>query len=127
VFHPRHLSRRSVPGFSLIEILVVLVIVVALSAILANNFLGHSNSKNGKAHTPMERAHDTECMNNVHQVHLGIVAAQSSDADGKYPDTLVELKLPKEMLRCPVGKEPYVYDPSTGRVYCPHPGHQNYQ
>lgn len=116
-------------GFSLIEILVVMVIIVAISAVMFNVYLGHSkNAPPGKAHNPMERAHDTECMNNVHQVHLAIMAAQAGDTDGKNPASLSELPgLPKEMLTCPVGHVPYVYDPATGAVHCPYPGHENFQ
>jgi prepilin-type N-terminal cleavage/methylation domain-containing protein len=115
-------------GFSLIEILVVMVIIVILSAVTYSVFFGHAKgAPPGKAHNPMERAHDTECMNNVHQVHLAIMAAQAGDTDGKNPASLEELKLPKEMLSCPVGHVPYVYDPATGQVHCPYPGHENFQ
>jgi prepilin-type N-terminal cleavage/methylation domain-containing protein len=119
---------RARPGFSLIEILVVMVIIVILSAVTYNVFFGHAkNAPLGKAHNPMERAHDTECMNNVHQVHLAIMAAQAGDTDGKNPASLEDLKLPKEMLTCPVGHVPYVYDPATGEVHCPYPGHEKFQ
>ncbi len=115
-------------GFSLIEILVVLVIIVILSSITYGVLLGHNkNAPPGKGHNPIERAHDTECINNVHQVHLAILAAQAGDTDGKSPASLEELKLPKEMLSCPVGHQPYVYDPATGQVHCPYPGHENFQ
>ena len=113
-------------GFSLVEVLVVCLVLIALAAWLSASYLG--KSKNGeKAHTPIERAHDTECMNNIHQLVLGVQTIQSSDPDGKPPQSLTELKFPQSMLSCPVGHEQYVYDPATGRVYCPHPGHQNFQ
>jgi prepilin-type N-terminal cleavage/methylation domain-containing protein len=115
-------------AFSLIEILVVMVIIVILSAVTYNVFFGHSkNAPPGKAHNPMERAHDTECINNVHQVHLAILAAQAGDTDTKFPGSLQELKLPPEMLACPLGHQPYVYDPTTGEVHCPYPGHEKFQ
>jgi prepilin-type N-terminal cleavage/methylation domain-containing protein len=121
-------SLRKRPGFSLVEILVVMVIIVILSAVTYSVFFGHAkNAPPGKAHNPMERAHDTECINNVHQVHLAIMAAQAGDTDGKNPASLEELKLPKEMLICPVGHVPYVYDPATGQVHCPYPGHEKFQ
>jgi prepilin-type N-terminal cleavage/methylation domain-containing protein len=119
---------RSRQGFSLIEILVVMVIVVILSSITYSVFFGHSkNAPPGKAHNPIERAHDSECINNVHQVHLAILAADAGDTEGKHPASLDELKLPKEMLSCPVGHQPYVYDPATGEVHCPYPGHEKFQ
>ncbi len=123
--------RNRVPrrnAFSLVEILVVLVVIMILSAITYSVLFGHSkNAPPGKGHNPMERAHDTECINNVHQVHLGIMAAQAGDTDGKNPASLEELKLPKEMLSCPMGHVPYVYDPATGEVHCPYPGHEKFQ
>jgi len=119
---------RARQGFSLIEILVVMVIIVILSAVTYSVLFGHSkNAPPGKGHNPMERAHDTECINNVHQVHLAILAAQAGETDGKNPASLEELKLPKEMLSCPMGHVPYVYDPVTGQVHCPYPGHENFQ
>lgn len=125
--HPGNLLRHR-RGFSLIEILVVMVIIVALSAVTYSVFFGHSkNAPPGKAHNPVERAHDTECINNVHQVHLAIMAAQAGDVDGKNPPSLDGLGLPKEMLSCPVGKVPYSYDPNTGEVHCPYPGHEKFQ
>ena len=27
---------------------------------------------------------------------------------------------------CPVGEEPYDYDPTTGQIHCVHPGHERY-
>ncbi len=115
-------------AFSLIEILVVMVIIVILSAVSYNVLFGHSkNAPPGKAHNPIERAHDTECINNVHQVHLAILAAQAGDTDTKFPASLQELKLPSEMLSCPVGHQPYVYDLITGEVHCPYPGHEKFQ
>jgi hypothetical protein len=112
----------------LIEILVVMVIIVILFAVVSGVLFGHNkNAPPGKGHTPTERAHDVECMNNVHQVHLAIMAAQAGDTDGKNPASLQELKLPAEMLTCPVGKVPYVYDPATGEVHCPYPGHEKFQ
>jgi len=29
-------------------------------------------------------------------------------------------------LKCPVGGEPYQYDPSSGRIWCIHPGHEKF-
>lgn len=115
-------------GFSLIEILVVLAIIVVLSAITYNVYLGHSKgAPPGKAHSPIERAHDTECIENLHSVRLSIEAYHTGDTDAKFPDSLSQLKeLPPELRVCPEGKEPYRYDPLTGEVHCVHPGHEKY-
>ena len=122
------IQARGRQGFSLIEILVVMVIIVILSSVTYSVFFGHNkNAPPGKAHNPIERAHDSECINNVHQVHLAILAADAGDTEGKHPVSLNELKLPKEMLSCPVGHQAYVYDPATGEVHCPYPGHEKFQ
>lgn len=124
--HARRASRR---GFSLIELLVVAVLLVALGGGLAYFYLGGSKSgKPGERRvTPITKAHDTECLSNLRSVRQSIAAAHAGDPDEKYPASLTELReLPAELRACPVGKEPYVYEPSTGEVHCPHPGHENY-
>ena len=116
-------------GFSLIEILVVMVILVILGSILTGVYLGSGNSKkgDGKAHTPMQRAKDTVCLENLHSVRISITAAHTSDAEEKFPASLNELReLPAELKSCAEGKEPYQYDPATGQVSCVHPGHEKY-
>ena len=115
-------------GFSLIEILVVMVIIVVLSSITYSVFLGHSkNGPAGKAHSPMERAKDAVCMQNIRSVRQCIEAAHTTDSDSKFPGALTEMReLSSELRSCPEGKEPYQYDPQTGQVRCVHPGHENY-
>jgi hypothetical protein len=46
--------------------------------------------------------------------------------DETYPASLNELGLPASMLVCPVSQQPYQYDPATGQVRCPTPGHMRY-
>jgi prepilin-type N-terminal cleavage/methylation domain-containing protein len=125
------MKKNSVPsrvsrGFSLIEILVVAVILVALSAVLMGRYLGGKTADGKRAPTPMSRAHDTECMSNIKQVRMGIETAKSTDPDGKNIQSLDELKFPKEVTHCSVGKMAYIYDPQTGEVHCPYPGHEKY-
>ncbi len=117
-------------GFSLIEILVVLVIIVVLSSVLTGVYLGSkggSKIDDGKAHSPMQRAKDTVCLENIHSVRISIAAAHASDTEEKFPGSLSELReLGSQLRACPVGKEPYEYDPTSGQVKCVHPGHANY-
>ncbi len=116
-------------GFSLIEILVVMAIIVALSGITYGVYIGgHSkNAPPGKAHSPMERARDVVCMQNLRSVRQCIEASRSGDSDSKFPGALTEVReLTADLRACPEGKEPYQYDPATGQVHCVHPGHENY-
>lgn len=119
---PQDQRRRA---FSLIEILLVCVVLVALGAGLSMVLLGHSKPGE-KATTPIDRAKSTVCQSNLTSIRQSIAASQAGDTDSKFPQTLEELKLPKEILSCDVGKEPYIYDPTTGIVRCVHAGHENY-
>ena len=120
-------TRRQCSGFSLIEVLVVLVILMVLAAILMPRYLGNARAKNGKAASALARAHDTECLYNIRSVRQAIEVSKAGDPDAKNPASLTELReLPKELLICPVGKVPYRYNPETGEVHCPYPGHENY-
>ena len=116
-------------GFSLVEILVVCVLLVALGGGMAYLYMGHGRGeKPGQiVRTPITRANDTVCQSNLSQVRQAISMEQMSDTDGRYPQSLAELKgLPKDFTSCPTGHEPYVYDAATGQVHCAHPGHENY-
>lgn len=70
------------------------------------------------------RAKDAVCMENLKQVRAAI-EVQKTTADANPPD-LAGLRLSPDLLACPIGKEAYVYDPDTGTVKCPHPGHGKY-
>jgi prepilin-type N-terminal cleavage/methylation domain-containing protein len=116
----------SLRGFSLVEMLVVIVIIAILAAILMPRYLGSARTAAGKPATAMARAHDTECLMNIRSVRQAIEVFKTSDTDTKNPPSLTELRLPAELLQCPVGKVPYVYDPATGQVHCPYPGHESF-
>ena len=115
-------------AFSLIEILVVMAIIVVLSSITFSVYLGHSKgAPPGKGHSPIERAKDTVCMQNLHSVRQCIEAARTIDGDSGFPGALTEIReLSADLRACPEGKEPYQYDKTTGKVQCVHPGHENY-
>ena len=98
--------RRTQKGFTLIELLVVITILGILAAILLSVFLG-----------VRERARQTACVSNLHQIGLAIQMYQSedgghlppsfSDARGATPDKRLELDplLPyegnPEIYHCP--------------------------
>ena len=113
-------------GFSLIEILIVALILVAVGSTLAAFYMGSGKSKPGeRINTPLSKANDTVCKSNILQVRQALMMEQSSNDEGKYPESLKDLKgLPADFFICPVGSEPYEYDSATGEVHCKHPGHE---
>jgi prepilin-type N-terminal cleavage/methylation domain-containing protein len=115
-------------AFSLVEILVVLVILLILFAVLAPHYLKGGKSKDGKTiESPIQRGHSVECINNLSQLRQGYKLATTED-DAPRPQTLKEVGkgFPESMFRCPVGGQPYQYDPATGRIWCVQPGHESY-
>ena len=114
-------------AFGLVEILVVMVILVALAAVLYPKFVGNRRTADGKAGTPLAKAHDTECMSNVRSVRQSIAAFKAGDSEEKNPTALTDMKeLSKDLRECPVSHMAYTYSPQTGEVHCPYPAHQNY-
>ena len=114
-------------AFTLVEILVVVVMLVVLFAIVTPYYLGRETDADGKARTPLAKADATVCMSNVRSVRQLIEAAKAGDEDGHPPATLAEVPgVTAEFRKCPVGGEPYVYDPQTGTIYCPHPSHERF-
>jgi hypothetical protein len=122
-------------GQTLVGLLVVLAIMALLGVALmkGSGMFGVpgksvSGRKDGKGTTVMGSAEwaarDTVCRSDLAQVRAALQIAETPD--GEHPATLQELKLGAEFYKCPVGGEAYVYDPATGTVHCPHPGHENY-
>jgi type II secretory pathway pseudopilin PulG len=111
-------------SWTLVELLVVCIILVALSAWLLPRYLGSGkNSPAGQTiQAPIQRAQGVDCRNNLQQIRYAITMAQQSEE--RFPASLNELKLGQQMQFCPVSKQPYQYDPRTGRVWCAYPAHQ---
>jgi hypothetical protein len=87
-----------------------------------------SQGGSGQGQTPMGVARDVECRNALDQMRKAIAMhrAQSDEGPPANLEALTSEGIPREWLVCPVGKEPYRYDPQTGRVWCVHPGHENF-
>ncbi len=73
----------------------------------------------------MLKGKDTDCQASLKQVRLAI-EIQTDPVDDTHPASLDNLKLGEDMTHCAVGGELYEYDPATGEVHCPHPGHEKY-
>ena len=124
-------KRLLAPGtraFALVEVMVVLILMVLVGGYFANQYLGsHSAVTGKKQRTPMVAAQDVVCQSNLSSIRQSMAANRAGSPDAKNPGSLMEMKeIPAEMRKCPVGGESYIYDPQTGTVSCPHPGHERY-
>jgi hypothetical protein len=120
-------------GNSLAGMLVVIVIIGILAVVFlkgGNVFGGAAGSsrKDGKGTTipgaALAKTRDAVCKSNLNQDRLSLGIAHDGDPDGNWPASLTETKT--NMYSCPLGDEPYKYDPDTGTVKCVHPGHERY-
>ncbi len=115
--------------------LIGLLVTVAIIAVLAVVFLqggngGKSMRKDGLGTTVpgavKAKATDDVCLSNLRQVRMSIMISHDSDPDEGYPATLKETRLGSQFYSCPLGHEPYQYNPQTGEVHCVHPGHEKF-
>jgi len=106
-----------------------MAVLVVLAAFLLPRYLGRSGQPGVNAPaTPIERASGVECQSYLQQIRQAM-QLYLPDHEERYPGNLMELKsygVADGMLACPVGKEPYRYDPVSGTVRCPHPGHERF-
>lgn len=116
-------------AFSLIEILVTIAILTIIAAILLPRYLkGGPRMSTGRTledEAPVQRAHGVECANALNQIRQAYTMATSQDEEHR-PQSLADLRpygISEKMTICPVGKEPYLFNPATGQVQCPHLGH----
>jgi hypothetical protein len=121
----RQRARRG--SWTLVELVVAMVILVALAAWLMPRYLGTGKTAMGKntIEAPIQRAQGVDCQNNLQQLRSAITMSEQSNEH--FPASLNELSaIPRQMFACPVSKQPYLYDPRTGRVGCPYPPHRGY-
>lgn len=109
-----------------IGILLVVIFTVGSGALTGKKGSGRPD---GKGETligrSIYRAKDGVCRSNLGQVRQSI-QIQTDAVEGTYPESLTDLKLGDDFLKCPVGQEAYEYDSATGTVKCPHKGHEKY-
>lgn len=114
--------------FTLIGLLLAMVIIAILFAMYAGSPGG--GGAPGAGGSPITtlggakgRAQDVLCQNNLQQLRYAISIHQSNT--GAPPPSLESLRS-QIPLTCPVGGEPYQYDPRSGSVRCVHPGHGDF-
>jgi prepilin-type N-terminal cleavage/methylation domain-containing protein len=131
MIHPVKSGSRAGGGFALVEILVVMVIIVVLAAVyfgvrgkpkeVEPAFEGEAQSTLGKS---IQKAESVECRSNLNQLRQMIEMATASSVDGASPPSLDPgWNLP---MKCPVSGYEYRYDPQSGHVWCPTPGHEGF-
>lgn len=125
--------RSSERGF--LTLIALLVVIVIIGILFASQYGGRTRRSAqtggrvpaGESQTllggAVDRADATLCLNNVKQLRMAISIYQGNM--GTFPGSLAELQS-GVTLACPVGEEPYEYDPNTGVVRCVHPGHERY-
>lgn len=114
---------------TLITVAIILILMVVL---MKGEGLGGGTvdvRKDGLGKTTMGgailSAKDSQCQADLSQVRTALAAARMSSTDGP-PQSITEAGLPQTDYVCPVGGEPYSYDPTTGEVHCVHPGHEKF-
>ncbi|MGQ9525365.1 MAG: hypothetical protein ACUVTZ_11080 [Armatimonadota bacterium] len=127
--------RRSAAGYAG---LVVFLVAAILAFVIAAVMWGHKQKpQQDKTNAPanaqtipgqaVERGHEVECMSNLRSIRQAIEMHKVTEETP--PPNLAALSsagIGPQQLRCPVSGAPYQYDPSSGRVWCPTPGHEGF-
>lgn len=122
-------------GRGLIGVLVAAAIALVLTIVMLNGSGTFGGTKKeperpdklgktivGKS---LLKAKDTVCLEQL-QEDREMIQLATDPVEGTKPATLADAKVTGDLARCPIGHEPYVYDPATGQVHCVHPGHEKY-
>ncbi len=118
----------------MIGILVAVAIVIVLAIVFtvgSGALAGKSEPArpDGKGTTvvgkALYRAKDEVCRSDLQELRLSI-ETKTDPVDNTHPQSLKDTGLGADFYKCPVGGEPYEYDPTTGKVHCVHPGHEKY-
>lgn len=124
-------------NWSLIGMLVAVAIICVVAAMMFNGgnlstvkkdspLLDKSSKKQTVYGKALDTAKGEDCRQRLNQVRTAIENQNASSTTEGNPKSLSEIDLAPGYLRCPVSNQPYVYDPATGRVHCPYPGHANF-
>ncbi len=116
-------------GFSLVEILVVVVILAILAAFLMPRYMSSTKLPGGKtAGSPVQKAKGVECTTNLQQIRQAYTMA-TQVGDETRPASLQDLRaygVTDSLMKCPVGGMPYRFNPASGQVGCTYAGHERF-
>jgi type II secretory pathway pseudopilin PulG len=114
----------------LIELLVAVLLIAAVVSYYYGSSRTATETRGGASEGPhtvpgmaLQRAKGVECQNMLQQFRAAIATYQANS--GAYPPDLAGLQTGLSAT-CSAGNEAYEYDPDTGRVRCPHAGHEMY-
>lgn len=107
--------------FGIISLLVSLGVVAILVLTSANLFTG-GKVPGKQINQPIKQARGIECLSNTRKIEE---AAQIYLLEnGKLPQTLGDLpNFSRNDFSCPVTGREYLYNPTTGKVFCPDHSH----
>lgn len=125
---------KLVRGNTLVATLAVMAIIAILAVVFmkGSGAFGASGSPraDGRGTTVpglvKAKAQDEVCRSNLQQLRQSLSIAHDTGGDEAWPQTLDETHIGSQFYSCPMGKEPYQYNPQTGEVHCTHPGHEKY-
>jgi type II secretory pathway pseudopilin PulG len=121
-------------GFTLVSTLATIAIIAMLMVAMMYGMKAFGGAKPGTERkdglgttvmgATMADARDTACKSNLDQLRQMIQLSQTTDDQA--PQSLDEIRGAASIDKCPIDHKPYIYDPRTGQVHCPHPGHEKY-
>lgn len=74
----------------------------------------------------VQKSMGTKCESNLQQLRELITMAKTDNGDESYPASLADIPEASRISKCPISKNPYEYDPTTGKVHCTFSGHENF-
>jgi competence protein ComGC len=124
-------------NWTLIGLLVCLVIGLGLLVFLFLSHLspGEQARKEGLVQpkegqtvlgASIDKAKDTQCAGNLRQIRMMIDSYKAEN--GQWPASLQDLRMQvaPDFFKCPTSGRDYQYDPASGKISCPTPGHEGF-
>jgi competence protein ComGC len=105
-------------GITTIMLVISLLIVAVTTVIVISYLIGQHLGGSGNMVTSVQRAKSVECLAQIRKIEMQVQLY--SVQHGRYPESLEILDVFTDSdLHCPVTQNRYIYDPQSGRIYCP--------